>query len=83
MFEYWCIHSLRNYNYFVISANILLDQYFQPCIGDFGLAREGPLREYTHIKVSHVRGTEPYLPEEFLRSKQLSTKVDTYSFGVV
>lgn len=34
---------------------------------------------------SHVRvhGTMPYLPEEFLKGRILSTKVDAYSFGVV
>ncbi|KAG8234857.1 hypothetical protein J437_LFUL013359, partial [Ladona fulva] len=64
------------------SANILLDQNFEARIGDFGLAREGPNNQYTHIKVSRVHGTRPYLPDEFLRSKQISTKVDTYSFGI-
>lgn len=65
------------------SANILLDPYLVPKIGDFGLAREGPMQQYTHVKVSRVHGTRPYLPDEFLRGKKFSTKVDTYSFGVV
>nr|BBE08132.1 serine/threonine-protein kinase pelle [Plautia stali] len=65
------------------SANILLDPYLVPKIGDFGLAREGPLQQYTHVKVSRVHGTRPYLPDEFLRAKKFSIKVDTYSFGVV
>uniref|UniRef100_A0A1B6M5Z0 non-specific serine/threonine protein kinase n=1 Tax=Graphocephala atropunctata TaxID=36148 RepID=A0A1B6M5Z0_9HEMI len=65
------------------SANILLDNNFEPRLGDFGLAREGPLQQYTHVKVSRVHGTRPYLPDEFLRAKQFSVKVDTYSFGVV
>jgi len=60
-----------------------LDPCFEPRISDFGFAREGPLQEFTHISVSHVIGTKPYLPDEFLRGKKLSTKVDTYSFGVV
>lgn len=33
--------------------------------------------------MSRIHGTRPYLPDDFLRSKQFSTKVDTYSFGVV
>ncbi|KAJ8929909.1 hypothetical protein NQ314_017374 [Rhamnusium bicolor] len=65
------------------SANILLDPNDQPRIGDFGLAREGPQSQYTYIKVSRIHGTRPYLPDEFLRAKKFSTKVDTYSFGVV
>ncbi|CAH0551580.1 unnamed protein product [Brassicogethes aeneus] len=63
------------------SANILLDPCDIPRIGDFGLAREGPRQDYTRI--SKIQGTPPYLPRDFLVSKKFSTKVDTYSFGVV
>lgn len=65
------------------SANILLDNNNEPKIGDFGLAREGPISDFSHIEVSKVHGTRPYLPEEFLRNRKMSTKVDTFSFGVV
>lgn len=62
-------------------ANILLDPCNQPKIGDFGLAREGALN--SPMEVSRVYGTKPYLPAEFLENHTLSTKVDTFSFGVV
>lgn len=43
----------------------------------------GPQSQQTYIEISRVHGTRPYLPDEFLRSNKFSTKVDTYSFGVV
>lgn len=33
--------------------------------------------------VSRPYGTKPYLPAEFLRFRILTTKVDSYSFGIV
>ncbi|CAH2059457.1 unnamed protein product, partial [Iphiclides podalirius] len=65
-------------------GNILLDQCIMPKIGDFGLARKGPYgEERTHLKVSRVHGTRPYLPDEYLRSHYLSPAVDVFSYGVV
>lgn len=61
-------------------ANILLDPCSHPRIGDFGLAREG---SFDSMEVSRVFGTKPYLPYDFLRYRHLSTKLDTYSYGVV
>lgn len=61
-------------------ANILLDKFDIPKIGDFGLVRVGDIKA---IKVSSVFGTKPYLPIEFLQHHQLSTKIDTYSYGIV
>lgn len=64
-------------------ANILLDPCCHPKIGDFGLAREGPLSLNASVEVSKIYGTQFYLPYEFLGAKSLSTKVDTYSYGIV
>lgn len=61
-------------------ANILLDPCCVPKIGDFGLVREGSVEA---MEVSTVYGTRPYLPKEFLANRTLSTKIDTYSYGVV
>lgn len=62
-------------------ANILLNNCFAPKIGDFGLARESP--SHQSIEISKAYGTRPYLPPEFIQTRRLSTKIDTYSFGIV
>ena len=35
------------------------------------------------FQVSKIQGTRPYLPEEYLLGKSFSTKIDTYSYGIV
>lgn len=56
-------------------------------LSDFGLARfvsSGPApMTASVIKTATVRGTVAYLPEEYVRSGELGTAVDIYSFGVV
>lgn len=34
-------------------------------------------------QISKVFGTKPYIPPEFIRGRDFSVKVDTFSFGVV
>lgn len=62
------------------SANILLDPCCQAKIADFGLAREASVEAKV---ISKIYGTLPYLAPEMQYQKLLSTKVDTFSFGVV
>lgn len=61
-------------------ANILLDPCCVPKIGDFGLVREGSTES---VEISLVCGTRPYLPLDYIQGHRLSTKIDTFSYGVV
>lgn len=61
-------------------ANILLDKCCEPKIGDFGLVREGSSES---VEISIICGTAPYLPQDYIRGHRLSTKIDTFSYGVV
>ncbi|XP_058451461.1 serine/threonine-protein kinase pelle-like [Malaya genurostris] len=63
-------------------GNILLDNANEPKIGDFGLTRELAVSD-SSMKVSRVYGTRPYIPREFITHRQLSTKVDSFSYGLV
>ncbi|XP_058825110.1 serine/threonine-protein kinase pelle-like [Topomyia yanbarensis] len=63
-------------------GNILLDNTNEPKIGDFGLTRELAVSD-SSMKVSRVYGTRPYIPREFITHRQLSTKVDSFSYGLV
>ncbi|XP_051128325.1 putative serine/threonine-protein kinase isoform X2 [Andrographis paniculata] len=63
------------------ASNILLDQDFQPKIGDFGLAKLFP-DDITHIS-TRIAGTTGYLAPEYVLGGQLTKKADVYSFGVL
>ncbi|XP_065087228.1 serine/threonine-protein kinase pelle [Ochlerotatus camptorhynchus] len=63
-------------------GNILLDKNNEPKIGDFGLTRELAVSD-SGMKVSRVYGTRPYIPPEFISQRHLSTKVDSFSYGLV
>ncbi|XP_027075665.1 cysteine-rich receptor-like protein kinase 2 [Coffea arabica] len=64
----------------VKSSNILLDNYFQPKISDFGMAALMP-EDRSHL--SSFSGNLGYIAPEYAIHGQLSEKVDVYSFGVV
>ncbi|XP_038867208.1 interleukin-1 receptor-associated kinase 1 [Salvelinus namaycush] len=72
------------------SSNILLDEHLEPKLGDFGLARfccssssRTAGRTTTVAYTKTVRGTQAYLPDEYLKTGALGVAIDIFSFGVV
>nr|XP_015895335.2 G-type lectin S-receptor-like serine/threonine-protein kinase LECRK3 [Ziziphus jujuba var. spinosa] len=61
--------------------NILLDEYYNAQISDFGLAKLLLINQ-SHTK-TNIRGTKGYVAPEWFRSAPVSVKVDVYSFGVL
>ncbi|XP_059430936.1 G-type lectin S-receptor-like serine/threonine-protein kinase RLK1 [Corylus avellana] len=61
--------------------NILLDEYYNARISDFGLAKLLMMdQSQTHTA---IRGTKGYVAPEWFRNMPITAKVDVYSFGVM
>ncbi|XP_073291717.1 probable serine/threonine-protein kinase PBL10 [Primulina huaijiensis] len=64
------------------TSNILLDSKYNAKLSDFGLAKDGPLGDKSHVS-TRVMGTYGYAAPEYLATGHLTTKSDVYSYGVV
>ncbi|CAN1275307.1 Receptor-like cytoplasmic kinase 176, partial [Linum perenne] len=64
------------------ASNILLDTNYNAKLSDFGLARDGPTGDKSHVS-TRVMGTYGYAAPEYLATGHLTAKSDIYSFGVV
>ncbi|KAK7300298.1 hypothetical protein RJT34_11140 [Clitoria ternatea] len=64
------------------ASNILLDSDFNAKLSDFGLARDGPIGDNTHVS-TRVIGTHGYAAPEYVATGHLTPRSDVYSFGVV
>ncbi|PNX92496.1 protein kinase 2B chloroplastic-like, partial [Trifolium pratense] len=64
------------------ASNILLDSDFNANLSDFGLARDGPTGDNTHVS-TRIIGTHGYAAPEYVATGHLTARSDVYSFGVV
>ncbi|XP_028773633.1 probable LRR receptor-like serine/threonine-protein kinase At2g23950 [Neltuma alba] len=65
----------------VKAANVLLDEYYEAIVGDFGLAK---LLDHadSHVTTA-VRGTVGHIAPEYLSTGQSSEKTDVFGFGIL
>ncbi|XP_027093259.2 G-type lectin S-receptor-like serine/threonine-protein kinase RLK1 [Coffea arabica] len=61
--------------------NILLDDYYNARISDFGMAKLLAMNQSRTL--TNIRGTKGYVAPEWFRNTQVTAKVDVYSFGVL
>lgn len=64
------------------TSNILLDADYNAKLSDFGLAKDGPEGDKTHVS-TRVLGTYGYAAPEYVMTGHLTSKNDVYGFGVV
>ncbi|KAF5945064.1 hypothetical protein HYC85_015292 [Camellia sinensis] len=64
------------------TSNILIDADYNAKLSDFGLAKDGPEGDKTHVS-TRVMGTYGYAAPEYVMTGHLTSRSDVYSFGVV
>ena len=66
----------------LIQSGLLDFQDYNTKLSDFGLAKDGPQGDATHV-TTRVMGTNGYAAPEYIMTGHLTAKSDVYSFGVV
>ncbi|XP_016504527.1 EPD1-interacting receptor-like cytoplasmic serine/threonine-protein kinase 5D [Nicotiana tabacum] len=64
------------------ASNILINSDYTAKLSDFGLAKDGPAGDDTHVS-TRIMGTHGYAAPEYIMTGHLTTMSDVYSFGVV
>ncbi|KAI3859613.1 hypothetical protein MKX03_007632 [Papaver bracteatum] len=64
------------------TSNILLDEDYNAKLSDFGLAKDGPMGDQTHVS-TRVMGTYGYAAPEYVMTGHLTARSDVYGYGVV
>ncbi|XP_074267930.1 putative serine/threonine-protein kinase PBL10 isoform X1 [Silene latifolia] len=64
------------------ASNVLLDSNYNAKLSDFGLAKDGPTGDKSHVS-TRVMGTYGYAAPEYLATGHLTARSDVYSYGVV
>ncbi|KAH6811295.1 Protein kinase superfamily protein [Perilla frutescens var. frutescens] len=64
------------------TSNILLDEEYNAKLSDFGLAKDGPEGDKTHVS-TRIMGTYGYAAPEYIMTGHLTPRSDVYSYGVV
>ncbi|XP_021747109.1 probable serine/threonine-protein kinase PBL16 [Chenopodium quinoa] len=64
------------------TSNILLDEDYNAKLSDFGLAKDGPVGDKSHVS-TRIMGTYGYAAPEYIMTGHLTPRSDVYSYGVV
>ncbi|XP_068667565.1 receptor-like cytoplasmic kinase 176 [Aristolochia californica] len=64
------------------TSNVLLDSNYNAKLSDFGLAKDAPTGDKSHVS-TRIMGTYGYAAPEYLATGHLTSRSDVYSFGVV
>ncbi|XP_064998416.1 probable serine/threonine-protein kinase PBL16 isoform X3 [Musa acuminata AAA Group] len=66
-------------NYDLMALN---DEEYHAKLSDFGLAKDGPVGDKSHV-TTRIMGTYGYAAPEYIMTGHLTTMSDVYSFGMV